>query len=99
MAVANLFLYFLACGAATFPLTISAVYLVGALWGGSGGSGGSGSTLERALTLSVIIWIVGALAFYAVAVQIERRKPCIEQHTNQLTNFCKKELGSTEPDD
>lgn len=96
MNVAKLFLYFLACGAATFPLTLSAVYLVRSLRGATAAGGGA---MERALTVSLIIWIAGALAFYAVAVQIERRKPCIEQHTNQLTDFCKKELGSKEPDD
>jgi hypothetical protein len=98
MKVENLFLYFLACGAATFPLTLSAVYLARSLRG-AGRTAGSSGTFERALALSLVIWIAGALVFYAVAVQIERRKPCIEQHTNQLTDFCKKELGSTEPDD
>jgi hypothetical protein len=97
MNVEHLVLYFLACGAATFPLTLSAVYLGRSLWSRSGRASGNAAAFERALTVSIVIWIVGALAFYAVAVQIERRKPCIEQHTNQLTDFCKKELGSTEP--
>ena len=103
MNVANLFLYFLACGAATFPLTLSAVYLVRSLRSRGATSGGaateSGVGLEHALTVSLVIWIAGALVFYAIAVHIERRKPCIEQHTNQLTAACKKELGSVEPDD
>jgi hypothetical protein len=99
MNVENLFLYFLACGAATFPLTLSAICLGRSLRGRGAHSTGSASAFEKALTLSLIIWIAGALVFYAVAVQIERRKPCIEQHTNQLTAFCKKELGSVEPDD
>jgi hypothetical protein len=95
MNVEDLFLYFLACGAATFPLTLLAVHLGRSLRGRGGPA--AGGALERALTLSLVIWIVGALVFYAVAVRVERRKPCIEQHTNQLTDFCKKELGSTEP--
>jgi hypothetical protein len=97
MAVEHLFLYFLACGAATFPLTLSAIYVGRSLWGRAGSTTGTAGAFERALTFSLVIWIIGALVFYAVAVQLERRKPCIEQHTNQLTDFCKKELGSTEP--
>jgi hypothetical protein len=97
MNVENLFLYFLACGAATFPLTLSAVYLARSLRRGSAHGRPTGRALEQAITLSLVIWIAGALVFYAVAVQVERRKPCIEQHTNQLTDFCRKELGSTEP--
>jgi hypothetical protein len=96
MNVEHLFLYFLAGGAATFPLTLSAFYLGRSL---RDEGGDRRAILERALSVSMAIWIVGALVFYAAAVQIERRKPCIEQHTNQLTAFCKKELGSVEPDD
>ncbi|MBV8187765.1 MAG: hypothetical protein JOY64_20595 [Alphaproteobacteria bacterium] len=102
MNVEHLFLYFLACGALTFPLTLSAVFLGRSLLGGGrdGAPGADrGGAFERALTLSLAVWIVGSLVFYALAVQVERRKPCLEQHTNQLTAFCKKELGSTEPDD
>jgi len=95
MSLENLFLYFLACGAMTFPLTLSAVYLVRSMLGRGGRA--EGNAMEHALTLSLVVWIAGALAFYAMAVQVERRKPCLEQHTNQLTDFCKKELGSTEP--
>jgi hypothetical protein len=98
MNVEHLFLYFLAFGAATFPLTLSAVYLGRSLLGG-GRVASQGGAFERALTLSLAVWIVGSLVFYALAVQVERRKPCIDQHTNQLTDFCKKELGSVEPDD
>jgi len=97
MNVENLVFYFLACGAATFPLTLSAVYVGRSLWSRSGRTSAAAGAFEQALTVSIVIWIVGALIFYAVAVQVERRKPCIEQHTNQLTDFCKKELGSTEP--
>jgi hypothetical protein len=98
MNLEHLFLYFLASGAVTFPLTLSAVYLGRAVLGG-GRDAGRGGAFERALSLSLVVWIVGSLVFYALAVQVERRKPCIEQHTNQLTDFCKKELGSVEPDD
>ena len=97
MKMENLLLYFLACGAMTFPLTLSAVYLVRSLRGGRRKED-SGGPYERALSVSLVVWIAGALAFYAVALQLERRKPCIEQHTNQLTDFCKKALGATTPD-
>src|SRR5437764_993156 len=97
MNVANVFLYFLACGAVTFPLTLSAVYLARSLRRRGGGASDGGSALEQALSLSLAVWIVAGLITYAVAVHIERQKPCLEQHTNQLTDFCKKELGSTEP--
>jgi hypothetical protein len=99
MNIEHLFLYFLACGALTFPLTLSAVFLGRSLLGGGARTTAPGGAFERALTLSLAVWIVGSLVFYAFAVQVERRKPCLEQHTNQLTAFCKKELGSTEPDD
>ena len=95
MNAETLLLYFLACGAASFPLTVSAVYLARSLRRRRDGGAG----LERALTVALVIWLAGALVFYAFAVRVERRKPCIEQHTNQLTDFCKKELGASEPDD
>jgi hypothetical protein len=38
--------------------------------------------------------IGAALLFYIAALHIERQKPCDEQHTNQLTAHCKKELGA-----
>jgi hypothetical protein len=37
---------------------------------------------------------LGALVFYAIALQIERQKPCDDQHTNQLTAECRKMLGA-----
>jgi len=55
-----------------------------------------GQAFETALSLSLVIWIVGGLVFYAIALDIERRKPCLAQHTNQLTAFCKKELGAVD---
>jgi hypothetical protein len=98
MKLENLLLYFLACGALTFPLTLSVLFVGRALLGGGRAAGSDGSArLERAISLSLVVWIAASLLFYAVAVLLERRKPCIEQHTNQLTDYCKKELGSSEP--
>ena len=94
MSVESLFLFFLACGAMTFPLTLSAVYFAASLSPAERRSSRIGSTFETALSLSVVIWIVGALLFYAIALDIERRKPCLEQNTNQLTALCKQELSA-----
>jgi hypothetical protein len=41
-----------------------------------------------------VIWLLGALVFYAIALQIERQKPCDDQHTNQLTPECRRMLGA-----
>ena len=38
--------------------------------------------------------IVGGLVFYFCAAHIERRKPCGEQRTNQLTADCRRQLGA-----
>jgi hypothetical protein len=97
MSIENLLLYFLACGAATFPLTLSAVYLMASLSPAVRRWPRLGEAFETALSLSLVIWIVGGLLFYAAALHIERRKPCLDQHTNQLTAFCRKELGATDP--
>lgn len=94
MSVENLFLFFIACGAATFPLTLIAVRMLASLSPAGRLAQRIDSSFEKALTTSIIIWIVGALVFYTVALHIERQKPCLEQHTNQLTAECRKELAS-----
>ena len=45
------------------------------------------------LTVSVIVWLVGALGFYAVALYFENQRYCDEQRTNQLTYECRKLYG------
>ena len=96
MSVESLLLFFLACGAMTFPLTLSAVYFVASLSPAGRRWPRLGQAFETALSLSLVIWIVGGLLFYAIALDIERRKPCLAQHTNQLTAFCKKALGASD---
>lgn len=92
--MAHLVLFFLAGGAATFPLTLMAVRLAAALSPASDFSQKIGRGYEAALSLSLVIWVVGALVFYAIALEIERQKPCDQQHTNQLTTPCRKMLGA-----
>jgi hypothetical protein len=94
MSVENLFLFFLACGAATFPLALVLVRLVASFAPGSRLSRRVERSYEPALSLSLVVWIVGALIFYVIALHIERKKPCPDQHTNQLTSQCRKELGA-----
>ena len=94
MTLAHLVLFFLACGAATFPLTLVAVRYAASLSAASALSQKIGRGFETALSLSFVIWLLGALAFYAIALQIERQKPCDDQHTNQLTPECRKMLGA-----
>ncbi|MGD9878828.1 MAG: hypothetical protein AB7F22_10090 [Reyranella sp.] len=94
MSVENLFLYFLACGAATFPLGLVLVRWIASLAPNASLSRRIERAYEPALSLSLVIWILGALIFYVVALHIERQKPCTDQHTNQLTAECRKELGA-----
>jgi hypothetical protein len=96
MSIENLFLFFLACGALTFPLTLSALYFAASLSPARRRSPRLAASLETAISLSLVVWIVGTLLFYAVALHIERRKPCAAQHTNQLTAYCKKVLGAAD---
>lgn len=93
MAIETLFLFFLACGAATFPLTLTAVRCIASLSPAGRIAQKIDNTFEKALTISIMIWIAGALIFYAVALEIERQKPCTEQNTNQLTAECRKLFG------
>ncbi|HEX9523029.1 MAG TPA: hypothetical protein VF949_08670 [Reyranella sp.] len=94
MTLGTLILFFLACGAATFPLTLVAVRYAASLSPASALSQKIGRGFETALSLSFVIWLLGALVFYAIALQIERQKPCDDQHTNQLTPECRKMLGA-----
>ena len=94
MTSANLVLFFLACGAGTFPLALMAVRLIAALSPASDFSQKVGRGYETALSLSLVIWAVGALVFYVIALEIERQKPCDQQHTNQLTAPGRKMLGA-----
>lgn len=97
MSVENLSLFFIACGAATFPLTLMAVRLIASLSPAGRIAQKIDNTFEKALTLSIIIWLVGALIFYTVALHIERKKPCTEQHTNQLTDDCRRQFIEYSP--
>jgi hypothetical protein len=94
MTLETLVLFYLACGMATFPLTLLAVSYVASLSSAGAMSRKIGSSFEAAFSLSLVIWIVGALAFYAIALHLERQKPCDQQHTNQLTEPCRKLLGA-----
>jgi hypothetical protein len=94
MTMAHLVLFFIACGAATFPLTLIAVRYAASLSPASAFSQRVGRGFETALSLSFVIWIVGALVFYSIALHIERQKPCDDQHTNQLTEECRKLFGA-----
>jgi hypothetical protein len=93
MAIGHILLFFLACGAATFPLTLIAVRVLASLSPGSRISRKIDDTFEAALTISVLVWLVGAFVFYGVALYVERQKICDEQRTNQLTYECRKLYG------
>ncbi|OFW99420.1 MAG: hypothetical protein A3D94_10660 [Alphaproteobacteria bacterium RIFCSPHIGHO2_12_FULL_66_14] len=94
MTLGDLTLIYLACGAATLPLSIVALRLVVSLSAASGESREVDQVFDRAVDLSVFLWIVGGLAFYFCAAHIERQKPCGEQRTNQLTAECRRLLGA-----
>ena len=93
MAIEHLFFYFLACGAVTFPLTLMAVRYVASLSPTGRIARKIDDTFEKALTISIMVWIVGALIFYAVALYFERQRACEDQRTNQLTYECRKLYG------
>ena len=94
MSVETLFLFFLACGAATFPLSLVLVRWIASFAPNASLSQRIARSYEPALSLSLVVWIVGAMIFYIIALHIERKKPCMEQHTNQLTAECRKALGA-----
>lgn len=93
MAIGHLLLYFLACGAATFPLTLIALRVLAALSASGRLARRIDASFEKALTISFIVWLVGAFAFYIVALHIERQKQCVDQRTTQLTYECRRLFG------
>jgi uncharacterized membrane protein YbhN (UPF0104 family) len=93
MTLGELTLIYLACGAATLPLSVVALRFVVSLSARNGESPEIDRVFDRAIAFSVFVWIVGGLAFYFCALAIEHRKPCAAQRTNQLTAACRLELG------
>lgn len=94
MSLGDLLLYFLACGAMTFPVSLSLLSWVIPRVAPARVPARFAKRVEEALSLSLIVWIAGAMVFYAVALHLERQKPCLDQHTNQLTEACKQELNA-----
>jgi hypothetical protein len=90
MTIEKLFLLFLACGVATFPLILVALRCAASLAPESRLSRKLTGNFEVALTLSILIWLVGAVVFYFVALEREHQKSCEDQQTNQLTAECRK---------
>ena len=93
MAIGNLLLFFLACGVATFPLTLIAMRVVASLSADGRIARKLDDTFEKALTVSIIVWVLGAFVFYGVALYFERQRDCAEQRTTQLTYECRKLYG------
>ena len=94
MTLGDLTLIYLACGAATLPLSIVVLRFIVSLSAPNGEAREIDHVFDRAIDVSVFLWIVGGLAFYFCAAHIERRKPCGEQRTNQLTTECRRQLGA-----
>jgi ATP/ADP translocase len=93
MTIGHLLLFFLACGVATFPLTLIAMRVVASLSPGSRVARKLDDTFETALTVSIIVWLMGAFVFYGVSLYIERQNDCADQRTTQLTYECRKLYG------
>ena len=96
MAIGHLLLFFLACGAVTFPLTLFAVRLVASLSPTGRIARKIDGTFEKALTISIIVWLIGAFVFYGIALYLERQRYCDAQRTNQLTWECRKLYGQAD---
>ena len=96
MAIGQLLLYFLACGVVTFPLTLLAVRAVASLSPGGRIARKIDDTFENALTVWLIVWILGAFVFYGVTLYSEREKSCADQRTTQLTYECRKLYGQAD---
>ena len=92
MSPLGIVLLYLACGAATFPLTIMLVRAVVSVAAPSRATPRFHDTLDKATGWSLAAWILGVLIFYASLVLLERQRPCTEQRTNQLTAECKDYL-------
>ena len=93
MTIGQFLLYFVACGVATFPLMLIGMRVVAALSPGSRIARKLDETFEAALTISIVVWLLGAFVFYAVALYIERKSDCADQRTTQLTYECRKLYG------
>ena len=93
MAIGHLLLFFLACGAMTFPLTLFVVRWVASLSPAGRVARKADGTFEKALTLSIIVWLLGAFVFYGIALYLERQKYCDAQRTNQVVYECRKLYG------
>ena len=96
MAIGHLLLFFLACGAVTFPLTLFAVRAAASLSGNSRLARRIDGAFEKMLTISIIVWLLGIFAFYGIALYLERQKYCDDQRSNQLTYECRKLFGQAE---
>lgn len=94
MSALNVVLLYLACGAATFPLTILLIRGAVSVAAPARATAGFHQRLDNAMGWSITVWILGVFVFYATAILMERQKPCDEQRTNQLTYECKKFLGA-----
>ena len=90
MAIGHLLLFFLACGAVTFPLTLMGLRLLAGLSASGRLARRIDASFEKALTISFIVWVLGAFVFYIVALHLERQKQCADQRTTQLTYECRK---------
>lgn len=93
MTIGQFLLYFVACGVATFPLTLIGMRIAAALSPDSRIARKLDDTFEAALTISIVVWLLGAFVFYAVALYIERKSDCVDQRTTQLTYECRKLYG------
>ena len=93
MTIENLLLFFLACGVATFPLTLIAMRVVASLSPDGRIARKLDDTFEAALTVSIMVWLVGGFVFYGVTPYLERQKDCSDQRTTQLTYECRKLYG------
>ena len=95
MTLGGLILIFLACGAAALPLSIMVLRFAVSLSASKGEEPQVDRVFDRAIDMTVFLWIVGGMAFYFCSAHIERRKPCVEQRTNQLTAECRRQLGAS----
>ena len=93
MAIGHLLLFFLAGGAVTCPLTLMGLRLLAGLSASGRLARRIDASFEKALTISFIVWVLGAFVFYIVALHLERQKQCADQRTTQLTYECRKLFG------
>jgi hypothetical protein len=96
MAIGEFLLFFLACGVVTFPLTLIALRIVASLSPSGRIARKLDDSFEKALTVSLIVWLLGAFVFYGVALYMERQKLCKDQRTTQLTYECRKLYGQAD---